>query len=132
MFSPKCWEKRVCPGGVISLQYADDILIFLEANVSKSRHLKWLLACFEAMSRLRINFHKTDLMTMNSTPKLDKMYAGIFCCKIGSFPFKYLGVPLHYTKLRKEDLQPLVDKIFSKLSGWRGRTLSYGKKINFA
>jgi hypothetical protein len=29
-------------------------------------------------------------------------YTKIFCCKIGKFPFTYLGVPLHYEKLRRE------------------------------
>jgi hypothetical protein len=37
---------------------------------------------------------------------------------------KYLGVPLHYTKLRKEDIQPFVDKLLKKAAGWRGRLLN--------
>lgn len=52
-------------------------------------------------------------------------FAKIFCCKTGEFPLKYLGVPLHYTKLRREDLQPIVDKIMKRIAGWKGRLLSY-------
>ncbi len=37
-----------------------------------------------------------------------------------SFPCKYLGLPLHTRKLRKIDLQPLVDKIGSRIPGWKG------------
>jgi hypothetical protein len=56
-------------------------------------------------------------------------YARIFCCKIGSFPFKYLGVPLYFEKLRREDLQPIVDKVMKRIAGWKGRLLSYGARL---
>jgi hypothetical protein len=42
-------------------------------------------------------------------------FVGVFGCPMGAFPIKYLGVSLHYSKLRREDLQPLVDKILKKL-----------------
>jgi hypothetical protein len=45
---------------------------------------------------------------------------------VSSFSFKYLGVSLHHEKLRREDIQPIVDKILSRISGWKGRLLSYG------
>lgn len=51
------------------------------------------------------------------------------CCKVRTFPFKYLGVPLHYAKLKREDIQPVVDKIIKKVAGWKGRPLSYGGKL---
>jgi hypothetical protein len=42
----------------------------------------------------------------------------IFCCKLGALSFKYLGIPLHYEKLRREDIQPVVDKIIKRIAGW--------------
>jgi hypothetical protein len=47
--------------GVISLQYADDTLLFLKNDLTSAINLKWLLSCFEQMSGMRINFHKCDL-----------------------------------------------------------------------
>jgi hypothetical protein len=35
-----------------------------------------------------------------------------------------LGLPLHIRKLRKVDLQPLIDKIGARLPGWQGKMLS--------
>lgn len=29
----------------------------------------------------------------------------------GFFPLKYLRVPLHYTKLRREDIQPVIARV---------------------
>lgn len=50
-------------------------------------------------------------------------------CPIGSFPIKYLGVPLHQDKLKREDLKPLVDKVIKKIASWRGRLLSHAAKV---
>jgi hypothetical protein len=37
-----------------------------------------------------------------------------------TFPAKYLGLPLHFNKLRRENLQPLVDSFLSRMAGRRG------------
>jgi hypothetical protein len=44
--------------------------------------------------------------------------------KLCTFPGKYLGLPLHIRKLRRIDVQPLLDKIGARLPGWKGRFLS--------
>jgi hypothetical protein len=49
---------------VISLQYADDTLLFLKNDLNSAINLKWLLSCFEQMSGMRINFHKCDLIAI--------------------------------------------------------------------
>jgi hypothetical protein len=69
------------------------------------------------------------MVPVNLTEDETNQYSRIFCCKVGSFPFKYLGVPLHYEKLRREDVQPVVDKVINRIMGWKGRLLSYGAKL---
>jgi hypothetical protein len=95
----------------VSLQYADNTLLFLEHNYIAASHLKWLLMCFEKLSGVKINYHKSDLTPINLNEEESQNYSRIFWCKLGEFPFKYLGVPLHYDKLSKEDIQHLMDKI---------------------
>jgi hypothetical protein len=60
-------------------------------------------------------------VTVNLDESLTHEIALLFGCPVGTLPFKYLGVPLHFDKLRRKDLQPLVDKIIRKIAGWRGR-----------
>jgi hypothetical protein len=48
---------------------------------------------------------------------------------VGAFPIKYLGIPLHYNKLSREDLQPLVNKIIKRIAGWRGKLLTKAGRI---
>jgi hypothetical protein len=47
---------------------------------------------------------------------------------LGFFPIKYLGVPLHHDKLKREDLQPLVDALLGRMTGWRGKLMSSAAK----
>jgi hypothetical protein len=53
--------KDMCPEGVISLQYADDTLLFLDHNERVACHLKWLMICFEQILGMKIKSHKSDL-----------------------------------------------------------------------
>jgi hypothetical protein len=66
---------HVVPGGVVTLQYADDTILFLEPNIHMARILKWILTCFEGLSGLKINYHKSDLMTINLSDALAKDFA---------------------------------------------------------
>jgi hypothetical protein len=52
-------------GGVVSLQYGDDTLLFLEKSNTTTINLKWILTCFEHISGMKINCHKSELMSIN-------------------------------------------------------------------
>ncbi|KAL1201844.1 putative ribonuclease H protein [Cardamine amara subsp. amara] len=49
--------------------------------------------------------------------------------QLGSFPVRYLGVPLTSQKLRKQDYQPLIDRISSRFSSWTTRHLSFAGRL---
>ena len=104
-------------------------MLFLENNLDKAANLKWLLVCFEQLSGMKNNYDKSDLLVAWVDEDRANEFARIFCCKRSSFPIKYLGVPLHFTKLGKEDLQPVIDKIVKTIAGWKGRLLSYAGRL---
>jgi hypothetical protein len=56
---------ELVPGGFISLQYADDTLLFLDNDEGHARNLKCILTCFELLSGMRVNFHKSELVSIN-------------------------------------------------------------------
>jgi hypothetical protein len=43
--------------------------------------------------------------------------------------FKYLGVPLHYDKLKRGDIHLVVDKIINRTPGWKSQTYAYGARL---
>lgn len=85
-------------------------------SYDKAMNFKWILSCFERLSGIKINFHKTDILTFNLSDEVANSFAQFFCCKIGSFPLKY-GLHLHFHKLYREDLQPISDRIINNISG---------------
>lgn len=115
--------------GIMALQYADDMVLFSSCEVEHLRNLKCILSCFEKLSSMRINFHKSEVIPMNLSDGQIQEVSHILSCPVGAFPMKYLGVPLHFDKLRKEDIQPLIDKILKRIAGWRGRLLSLSGKL---
>ena len=76
------------------------------------------------MFGLKINISKTEIFPIrldnNAVGHLFRNFPGKIC----NFPGKYLGLPLHIRKLRKIEVQPLINKIGARLPGWKGRLLS--------
>jgi hypothetical protein len=70
--------SHLVPGGVVSLQYADDTLIFLENDERNAINMKWLLTCFEQISGMKINYHKSELMAINLTSDELKTFSRYF------------------------------------------------------
>lgn len=121
--------KHLVPGGCVILQYADDTIFLLEPDLDCARNLKFLLCMFEQMSGLKINFHKSDLYCLGGAQELGNTLKGIFTCKQGSFPFRYLGVPLSYKRLANINWKPMEDRVEGRLASWQGRLLSRGDRV---
>ncbi|XP_019457528.1 PREDICTED: uncharacterized protein LOC109357927 [Lupinus angustifolius] len=76
------------------LQYADDTLLIGAKSADNIMVLKSILKCFELVSGLRINFHKSQFIGINSDEDFVQMAVHkLFCC-VGSVPFKFLGIPV--------------------------------------
>jgi hypothetical protein len=96
----------ITQGGVISLQYVDDTILFVNKEETSARNLKWILTYFELMSGMTINYHKSELVPINVEATSEVLqYVDIFGCPIGTLPIRYLAIPLHFAKLRREVLE---------------------------
>jgi hypothetical protein len=78
---------------------------------------------------MRINYKKSEIIPLGLDETETALFANILGCVVGNLPIKYLGIPLHYTKLRREGIQPLIDKILKRIAGWRGKLLSYAARL---
>jgi hypothetical protein len=125
--------KRVVPhlidDGLSVLQYADDTIIFMDNDLERAKNMKLMLCAFEQLSGLKINFHKSELFCYGAAKANQLEFTQIFGCNVGSFPFRYLGIPIHHRKLLNKDWKH-VEEIFQKrLSCWRGKMLSVGGRL---
>lgn len=113
-------------GGLSILQYADDTIIFIDHDIEQAKNLKLLLCVFEQLSGLKINFHKSELFCFGDVRDHEYQYSQLFGCNIGSYPFQYLGIPMHFRKLSNKDWKAVEDRVEKRLSGWKGKFLSVG------
>jgi hypothetical protein len=76
-------------GGLTHLQYADDIVIFLEAEEEYVANLKFILYYFENMPVLKINFHKSEVLIVGASKE-----EGARIAKWGSYQSNIWGFHL--------------------------------------
>jgi len=107
--------------GLSILQYADDLVIFMSHDVEKVVNMKLVLT-----TGLKINFHKSEIFCFGKAKEQKVFYSQIFGCDIGTYPFRYLGIPIHTRKLSNKDWQIIENRIENRLSGWKGKLLSAG------
>jgi hypothetical protein len=58
-------------GGVSILQYVDDTTIFMDHDLEKALNMKLILCLFEQLSRLKINFHKSEIFCFGEAKYLE-------------------------------------------------------------
>ena len=77
-----------CQNGyaITNCHYADDTILFLEADPNNVEYAWWTMLVFEAISGIRMNLQKTELFTINSN--LGDQLAELFRCKHATFPLR--------------------------------------------
>jgi hypothetical protein len=104
--------------------YADDVILFTPPNQQNLVATQNILKMFALASGLNINQSKYAIIPiccrLNETALLMQFLHG----NLQSFPINYLGIPLSVRRLKKSDLQPLVDKVVTGLPTWKARLLT--------
>ena len=101
---------------VSHLLFADDTLIFCDANIDQMLILRTMLIWFEAVSSLKVNLGKSKLVA-------------VLGCQQGSLPMKYLSLPLGAKLKDKSIWNPILEKMERKLAGWKKLYLSKGGRV---
>ncbi|KAF5445957.1 hypothetical protein F2P56_031628, partial [Juglans regia] len=110
------------------LLFADDTLLFCEANAGHIKSLKAILLCFEAVSGLKINLAKTEMVAVGNVSNIRGL-ANILGCGVSLLPLKYLGLPLGASFKAKSIWEVVLEKFERRLAGWKRLYLSKGGKI---
>jgi hypothetical protein len=115
-------------GGITQLQYADDTVIFLALEEQTILYTKFLLYCFENMSRLKINYQKSEVIVVGGSEVDQTNVAAMFNCNAESLPMKYLGVMVSDRHISSSDLAYVHQKVEKKLPTWQSAVLTSGGK----
>uniref|UniRef100_A0A2N9GKR1 Reverse transcriptase domain-containing protein n=1 Tax=Fagus sylvatica TaxID=28930 RepID=A0A2N9GKR1_FAGSY len=113
---------------VTHLLFADDTLMFCDAAPSQIEQLGCVLTWFEAISGLKINLGKSEMVPVGVVSNMEAL-AGILGCHCASLPMKYLGLPLGAKFKETTIWNPIVEKMERRLAGWKRLYLSKGGKV---
>lgn len=114
---------------ILAHQYADDTAFIVSADTSSVVTLKVILRLFTSVSGLEINFQKSTWIPINIQPQTIHRISAILGYRSSQFPITYLGLPLTLKKPHRALYLPLIEKIESKLEGWKSKFISRGGRL---
>ncbi|BAT13288.1 Os11g0225832 [Oryza sativa Japonica Group] len=104
--------------------YTDDVVTFIRPTVEEIRAAMEVLSIFGEASGLRTNFAKCSTLPIQCNEADLQILQDEQPCQVASFPCTYLGLLLSIFRLKKEDLQPLIDKIGRRLPLWMSHLMT--------
>ncbi|KAJ4771274.1 RNA-directed DNA polymerase (reverse transcriptase)-related family protein [Rhynchospora pubera] len=111
------------------LQYADDTIIFSSTKGNTVRALKMALTLFSLCSGLNLNLHKSTFVPLNLTAQQTQQVQQIIGCGFSPLPLPYLGLPLTASRPPRDVFLHLIEKVESKLAGWKNKLLSRAGRL---
>jgi len=106
------------------LQFVDDTLFLCEVKAQNARTLKAILRSFELASGYRVNFSKTKVGGLGLEAPLLKVFSNTLNCKHMKILFVYLGMTIGGNPRLTQFWQPMIEKVNSRLSKWKGKFMS--------
>jgi hypothetical protein len=108
--------------------FADDTLIFCEACPEQLRYVRLILLCFEAVSGLKVNLSKSELMAVGEVENIGTL-AAYLGCRVACLPMKYLGLPLGAAYKDISTWDGVMEQMERRLAGWKKIYLSKGGRL---
>ena len=110
------------------LFFADDTIIFSKASQEQVTPLCWLLMWFKAMSELKINLEKCEVILIGEVDLLEELAYEIGC-KVGKLPSSYLGLSLRASHKSMAMWDGVEERFQRRLSLWKRHYLSKGGRL---
>ena len=104
-------------------------MLLFEPDDHSIASIKLLLLAFEILSGLKINFLKSEGITIGMGNQDSVRVANLLNYMLGGFPIKYLGLLISHGKLSISEREPLYGKVSHRVSPWRGRFMSSAARL---
>ena len=110
------------------LLFADDTILFCDADLDQLSYVRMVLTCFEGVTGLRVNMAKSVMVPVGEVGNI-AMLAESIDCRVGSLPLTYLGMPLGASYKAVSVWDPILEKMERRLAGWKKLYLSKGGRL---
>ena len=101
---------------VTHLLFADDTILFCDADVEQILHIQLLLLSFQAVTGLKVDVHKSEMIPIGEVDDVHAL-AEILGCRVEELPMSYLGMPLGASHNPPSIWDPILEKFDWKLAG---------------
>uniref|UniRef100_A0A2N9IM47 Reverse transcriptase zinc-binding domain-containing protein n=1 Tax=Fagus sylvatica TaxID=28930 RepID=A0A2N9IM47_FAGSY len=91
-------------------------------------HIRKVLSCFEAVTGLRVNLTKSEMVPVGVVDCTQSL-ADLLCCRVGTLPMLYLGMPLGAKYKALNVWNSVLEKIERRLASWQTLYLSKGGRL---
>ena len=91
-------------------------LQFYDAVVEQILHIWLLLLSFQAVTGLKVNVHKSEMVPIREVVDVHALVE-ILGCRVGTLPMSYLGMPLGASRNSPSIWNPILEKFERKLAG---------------
>jgi hypothetical protein len=120
---------RSCPA-IHHLPFADDLLIFGKATATVAAAINSCLIKYYKWSSQLINPSKSSIkFSRNTWPSRIAAISVTFPYPSNHGISMYLGLPILMGNAKKRAFQGLIDKVKSRIEGWRAKTLSQAGRL---
>ncbi|XP_010473926.1 PREDICTED: uncharacterized protein LOC104753360 [Camelina sativa] len=110
--------------------FADDLILFAEASVAQIRVLRSVLEQFCGASGQKVSLEKSKIFFSNNVSReLGKLISEESGIKSTKDLGKYLGMPVLQKRLNKETFGEVLERVSSRLAGWKSHTLSLAGRL---
>jgi hypothetical protein len=115
--------------GISHVQYADDTILMIEGNDNLVINMKFILYCFEWISGLKINYHKSEAYLFGWEEEDKRRIVNMLNYELGELPMRYLGIPVSDSKLGKGAFRVMPEKMSKRILPWKSKHMSSGARM---
>ena len=110
--------RNVVTMNISHLLFVDDTLVFCKDFEEQMVSLSWILLCFEALSRLRVNLDKSAILPVAEVQNLNQLACELGC-GVGSLPSTCLGLPLGIKQNSASVWEGIGEDFRRRLATWK-------------
>ncbi|CAH9101392.1 unnamed protein product [Cuscuta europaea] len=123
-YHPLCSKLKIS-----HLAYADDLMLFFKGEPKSIKILVDALNDFGRVSGLLVNQDKSNIFVGGNIEHKLPFILQMVDFQQGSFPVRYLGIPLAPLKISVAQFSPLIDTVTDYFNAWNTKSLSYAGKV---
>ncbi|CAH9101719.1 unnamed protein product [Cuscuta europaea] len=123
-FHPKCGKLNIS-----HVAYADDRMLFSRGDYPSIKVLIDALEQFGTVSGLRVNFDKSNIFLGGLVDHDLAHILDLIDFKEGTFPVRYVGIPLAPLKIAVAQYAPLLESITNFITAWNTKSLFYAGRV---